>query len=111
MAKTENHIYRVDPDGFMIFMSHSYRILLPVQVCFEKVRKKTAVIFISCIRMKIAAVFFFILFCIILCLRIPELVILAFCIRDQFVVGALLDHSPILEHGDLIAEFTGGQTV
>lgn len=31
MAKTENHIYRVDPDGFMIFMSHSYRILLPVQ--------------------------------------------------------------------------------
>ena len=61
--------------------------------------------------MKIAAVFFFILFCIILCLRIPELVILAFCIRDQFVVGALLDYSPILEHGDLITELTGGQPV
>lgn len=48
---------------------------------------------------------------IILRLCVPKLVILAGGIGHQLVMGALLDDLPFMEYGDLVAEFTGGESV
>ena len=48
---------------------------------------------------------------IILCLGVPERVVFAVPIGEQFGVAALLDDRALVEHGDLVAEFAGGQAV
>ena len=45
---------------------------------------------------------------VILRLGVPKLIVFASWIGYQFLVGALLDDSAIVEHGDFIAEFAGG---
>ena len=48
---------------------------------------------------------------IILRLGVPERVVFAAPIGKQFGVTALLDDRSLVEHGDLVAEFAGGQSV
>ena len=49
------------------------------------------------------------LFCIILGLSVPKFVILTSFIGNQLVVTAHLHQMTLMEHGDLVAEFAGGQ--
>ena len=46
---------------------------------------------------------------VILSLGVPEFVILSVFVRKQFVVSAMLDHSTVMEYGNLVAEFAGGE--
>ena len=48
---------------------------------------------------------------IILRLCVPERVVFAAPIGEQFGVTALLNDRALVEHGDLVAEFAGGQAV
>lgn len=48
---------------------------------------------------------------IILRLCVPERVVFAAPIGEQFGVTTLLDDRALVEHGDLVAEFAGGQAV
>lgn len=48
---------------------------------------------------------------IILRLCVPERVVFAALIGEQFGVTALLNDRALVEHGDLVAEFAGGQAV
>ena len=48
---------------------------------------------------------------VILCLGVPEFVVLARFVCYQFGMGALLDDRTFMEYGDLIAELARGQTV
>ena len=41
----------------------------------------------------------------------PQLVVFATLVGQQFLVGALLDDHALVEHGDLVAELAGGQAV
>ena len=48
---------------------------------------------------------------IILCLRIPKLIVFAVAIDKQIGMAALLDDCTLMEHGDLVTKFAGGQPV
>ena len=48
---------------------------------------------------------------IILRLCVPERVVFAALLGEQFGVTALLNARALVEHGDLVAEFAGGQAV
>ena len=50
-------------------------------------------------------------FRIILRLGVPQLVVFAVCIGNERSVSSLLKNSSLMEHGDLVAELTRGQTV
>ena len=49
--------------------------------------------------------------CIILCLGLPEGVVDAGLVGEEGLVGAGLDDGAVVENGDFVAEFAGGQAV
>lgn len=51
------------------------------------------------------------IFFVILRLSIPKFKVFAAFIRKQVGMGALLNHSAAVKHGDLITEFAGGEAV
>ena len=48
---------------------------------------------------------------IIMRLGVPQLVVFTVCIGNESCVRALLNNSALMEHSNLVAELTGGQTV
>ena len=48
---------------------------------------------------------------IILCLCVPQFVVFAVCIGNERRVSSLLNDRALVEHGDLVAELTRGQSV
>ena len=48
--------------------------------------------------------------CIVLCLRIPQLLVQPF-LPLQLLVPAALNHLPLVKHEDILAETAGGKTV
>ena len=48
---------------------------------------------------------------IILCLCVPKLIVFAVAIDKQIGMAALLDDCTLVEHGDLVTKFAGGQSV
>lgn len=47
-------------------------------------------------------------FRITLCLNVPQFKVLSVFVLNQFLMGALLDDSSLMEYGDLVAEFARG---
>ena len=48
---------------------------------------------------------------VLLCLCVPQLVVFAVRIGNERSVSFLLNYRPLVEHSDLVAELTRGQTV